>query len=484
MERIKRYIAVLVCGVVVCSMMVVNVVRAVENENEGVGDVGDVALTDPELEISEDMPDIYIKAVNPGYKVEDKNNVGEMIEIARVSTEEPVELAGLAIGYTNSSGNFSVLFEFPENSWMRGETIVLRLASAPDSDKAAANYTKTLAMSAGIDLRKGDEVIDEVCWTGKVGCYKEFKSASPTVLVRDLKTGEFEHMAEYEPKYDVESYFVDVVKEEEGYGQVASQCRGVQFSEILTYYETLKSEQFIELYNTGAEQVLLDGCQIRYKNKNHMLKGVVTAEGYYVYYPEGFNLTKNPVNSNTLELVDVDGTVVDKLVYPNGQRKGAAYAFVGYDNMGEEIWRVTYAPTPGEANNYQEFRTCEVGKVISEATGNCVKVTTVSAKVCKEGQYLNILTGRCKKYETVAEKTCKEGYYLNLETNRCRKIAENKGAEYSLQPEIYEEQSSFVALYAVLGVVGVGVVYLVYEFRHEIKQEWKKLKTKVSKNKS
>ena len=471
MKKFKRYTAV-VCGAVmiVCSVvMTTGVVRA-DDFSE------DVETED----ISEDVPDVYIKAVNPGYTVDGKGNVGEMIEIARLSTDEPLSLDGVAIGYTNSSGNYSTIFTFPENSWMLGESIILRLASSPDSEKAAANYSKTLAMKAGIELIIRGEVIDELCWTGKTGCYKEFKSASPTTLVRNLKTGEFEHMEEYEPLYDEVSYRVDTAKEEEGYGQMASQCKGLQFSEIYTYYETSKSEQFIELYNTKSEQILLDGCQIRYKNKNHTLRGIVAPEGYYVYYPDGFNLTKNPVNSNTLELIDTDGTTIDTLVYPNGQRKGAAYAFIGYDEKGEEIWRVTYAPTPGTANNYQEFRTCEKGKVINEATGNCVKVTTASAKICKEGQYLNIITGRCKKYESVKEKTCKEGYYLNPDTNRCRKIAENKGAEYGLQPESYEEQSSFVALYAVLGIVGVGAGYLIYEFRHEIAHAFSKVKHKIT----
>ena len=97
-----------------------------------------------------------------------------------------------------------------------------------------------------------------------------------------------------------------------------------------------------------------------------------------------------------------------------------------------------------------------------------MKVTTVTEKLCKEGYYLNILTGRCNKIRTTEEKTCKEGYELNPETGRCRKIKQNTGANYSLEPENYEEQSSFVALYAVLGVVGVGLLYLIYEFRHEI----------------
>lgn len=429
----------------------------------------------PELEeINAEIPELYIKAINPGYTVDGKSNVGEMIEIARKNVDTPISLAGATIGYINSSGNYTTLVEFPENSWLIGETLLLRLASSPDSELAAMNYAKTLAFKAGIELVVDGEVIDEVCWTGRDGCYKEFKSANPTTLVRNLETGEFEYVPGYEPDYDPESYFVDVV-EDEGYGAAESQCKGLQFSEILSYYEELKSEQFIEFYNPKSEQILLDGCMLRYKNKNYVLKGVVRPEEYFVYYPDGFSLTKNPTNSNTLELVDTDGIVVDKLVYLNGQRKGTAYALIGYDESGGEIWRTTYAPTPGAANNYQEFRTCEAGKVINEATGNCVKVASVKEKICKEGYYLNILTGRCNKIKTVAEKTCKEGYYLNPETNRCRKIKENKGAEYSLDPENYEEESSFVALYAVLLVAGLGVVYLVYEFRHEILRLWRKV---------
>ena len=195
-------------------------------------------------------------------------------------------------------------------------------------------------------------------------------------------------------------------------------------------------------------------------------------EEYFVYRPEGFNLTKNPTNGNLLELIDVDGAVVDSLNYPNGQRKATAYAMIGFDGQGGEIWRVTYAVTPGSGNIFQEFKTCEDGKVINEETGNCVKVTTVAAKICPEGQYLNILTGRCRKSEVATEKKCKEGYYLNEETGRCRKIVENKGAEYSVEPEEFEEEKSFVALYAVIGVLAVGVGYLVYEFRHEIARLW------------
>ena len=426
--------------------------------------------------ISDTIPDIYIKAVNPGYSIDGKSNVGEMIEISRRNSDSSISLAGIIVRYTNSSGE-QVLVEFPEHSYFSGETILLRLASSPGSELANLTYkikgtSSGLTQSSGpVTLLKDDEVIDSVCWVdGEEGCHRKFKSGSGESLVRNLETGEFEFRALYTPDYNPESYY----EEDLGKGEMTgfSQCKGLEFSEILSYYETSKSEQFIELYNRGSEQILLDGCIIRYKNKNHILTGMVKPEGYYVYYPEkeGFSLTKNPNSSNTLELIDTDGKVLDKLEYPNGQRKGASYILVGYDSDGKEIWHLTYAPTPGSANNYQEYKTCEEGKVINKETGNCVKIASVTPKICKEGYYLNIFTGRCKKKESNTEKKCKEGYYLNPETNRCRKIKENTGADYSLTPESYEEQSSFVALYAVAGVLGVGIIYLIYEFRHEIKK--------------
>ena len=432
-----------------------------------------VAIESSHETMNDKIPDFYIKAVNPGYTKDGKSNVGEMIEISRRNFDKPISLAGATVGYTNSSGNHSVIFEFPENSWMTGETILLRLASSPDSELATVNYTKTLAFKGGIDLNLKGETVDKVCWTGKEECYKDFKSSNPTTLVRNFETGDFEHVVDYTPHYDREAYYVEDEKESES--KKASQCKGLQFSEVLSYYESTKAEQFIELYNTSSEQILMNGCKLKYKNKYYELRGIVQAEGYFVYYPKEFSLTKNPTNFNKIELIDVNGKVVDELKYPNGQRKGTSYAMIGYDKNGQEIWKVTYAPTPGVANNYQEFKTCEEGKVINKATGNCVKVTSVKEKICKEGQYFNILTGRCRKIEEKKDKTCKEGYYLNPDTGRCRKIKQNDGADYSIESEKYEEQYSFVALYVILGVVGVGLIYIIFEFRKEILKLFRKV---------
>ena len=212
MKKIRGYLGV-ICGIVLVGCGMVNMSYAESSDEINNDGGGGNSSEDSGEEINVKLPELYIKAVNPGYTVDGQSNVGEMIEIERRDTDEPMSLKGVSIGYTNSSGNYSVLMEFPENSWIKGKSIILRLASAPDNEKAAVNYTKTLAMTAGIELKNGEEIVDAVCWTGKDECYKSFKSANPTTLVRNMETGEFEHLAEYEPKYDTESYYAEVIKE-------------------------------------------------------------------------------------------------------------------------------------------------------------------------------------------------------------------------------------------------------------------------------
>lgn len=401
-----------------------------------------------EDEITAKAPEIFIYSINPGYSIDGESNVGEMIEIVRTNLDEPFSLTGFSIGYTNSSGNYTTLVEFPENSWMVGEKILLRFASSFGPELADLVYTKTLAFKAGpLVIKRGDEIIDSVCWTGKEGCYKEFKTASPTTLVRNLETGEFEHVHDYMPEYAAGNYYEEIKNED----PLPSQCKGLVFSEILTYYDNSKAEQFVEVHNSSAEQILMTGCKIKYKNKLYELNGLIKSDEYKANYFAEISFTKNPTNKNTVEIVDTNGETVDKLEVLNGQKKGTSYALIGYNPDGTELWRVTYAPTPNEPNIYQEFKNCEVGKVINKETGNCVKVVEV------------------------VEKTCKEGYRLNEETGRCVKIKENKGADYGVKKEEYNESSVFAATNTILIVVGLGLLYIIFEFRKEIAKFWRKV---------
>ena len=375
-----------------------------------------------------------------------------MIEISRTEdSDELVSLAGLILDYTNSSGNRAVLVEFPEHTYLAGERILLRLASSPESELAAMTYSKTLAFKAdGIRLMNGEEVIDAVCWNSSEGCEKEFKSKTPTVLVRG-EDGEFSHVGidEYEVVYDPEAVVVDSPeKPDEVVIETPSSCAGVEFSEILSYYKETQSEQFVELHNISGNDLALDGCFLRYKNKTYPLDGILLNDGYLARYLTDFRVAKNPSGVGVVELVDANGEVVDVLEYPNGQKKGTSFALIGHEDDGSEEWAITYAATPGSANIYQEFRTCDEGKMINPETGNCIKIPEVVKEV----------------------KVCEEGYYLNEETGRCKKLVVNDGANYELVPETYKEESSFVGLIAVLVVVGAAVIYVIFEFRHEIKK--------------
>lgn len=436
---------------------------------------------------------LIIKAIHPGYKIDGVSDVGELIELQNLS-DVPLSLAGFSLRYTNSSGKEITIFEFAEGSLMTGETLLLRYAKSPEHEQADLNYSTSLAMSAGpLKLVAEDVTIDEICWTGKNGCAKAFKSAAPTTLVRDLITGEFSHLDSYAPIFnpDAPSYVAppepenpdDNLEDPDVMG--TPQCFALEFSEIYSYYATDQSEQFIELYNPSTSTVKLDGCQLRYKKKLYGLSGIITPDNYFAFYPgEQFSLTKNPSSTVSIELIDADGSVVEELSYPKGQKKSTSYARI-YDARGSESWRQTYAITPAAENIYQEYRTCESGKAINPLTGNCVKISSLATtpKICEEGKYLNPLTGRCKSISSAEStlKPCAEGYERNPETNRCRKVTTaNDGAEYALVPNTRASGKTFIAFGVVALLVLVGIIYIILQFRREIARMIRKIRQRLN----
>ena len=484
-----------------------------ETDDESAGSVGEgqgAAVDDLSENDAVKLPSLYIKAINPGYKVDGKSNVNEFIEL-RKSGSDVLGLENISLRYTGS-GAPTILLSFVEGTRLEGENLVLRLESSPtvqdaiaaDGDFASvANtvYSTTLAMAGQLEIvyteGETETVLDAVKWTsGK----NAFYSTTPTVLVRDEETDRFSYLAEseYAPQVNKSSLFVPTIEGSDATEKVIGQCGGLEFSEILTYYSEEAAEQFVEVYNAGDEVIPLTACYLRYKNKLHVLATNETAlypGKYFAYRPDGFTLTKNPNTENIYELVDAAGAVVNTATIKHGQKAGTSWALVKTAS-GKGEWRITYKPTPGEANVYQQFRTCAAGKVINPATGNCVNIAASDeAKECPEGKYRNPLTGRCKNYDTSSKSTacpagkyrnpltgrcksyataseqkpCKEGYERNPETGRCRKMKDNSGADYGLVPITgTEEKSSFVAMWAMVGLGVIGGGYVVWQFRGEI----------------
>lgn len=430
---------------------------------------------------------IAIQSINPGYTIDGQANTGESIELRNLSLE-PIDLTDFYLEYINSSGNTSILYEFSDGAIFAGEIILLRYAKSPEvinatSTVADDTYSKTLAFSGAISLKYQDQTISTVCWTGKAGCLKSFQSSKPTAIVRseveleDAEIFEFLHQPEYQLLYDpefpglqlpssAEDEDVPVITED-----TISLCQGLMITEILSYFDISSTEQFIEIFNDSKDQILLANCSLKYKNKLYVLPDAeLSPEEYFIFYPE-VTLTKNPSSENILEIVDQNGEPVYQMAYPHGQKKSTTYAFFGLNSHGQEIWMITYHPTPGSANVYQEYRTCPSGKIINKTTGNCINAATLSATIepCPAGKYRNPATGRCKKIEENSVAECKAGYERNPETGRCRKIKNNSAAEHSLVPVTgVSEKSSFVAVWILIVVCVVGVIFIIFQFRKEI----------------
>lgn len=454
---------------------------------------------------------ITIRAINPGYNTDVGKNTGELIELEKL-TENEVDLSQVAIVYTakptttGEVGKSTTLYTFPDGSRMTGESILFRYSDSPEVLDALADsgsfsavadltYDTSIAMYGTLSLTRADDVISSVCWLGGNDCLPYFsttvKSRSYTTILRNSETGEYQHVNDpellfvpgesglYLPRDNFDNYGTDENSANDSGSDAnpaTSPCYGLIFSEILSYYDDDPAEQFIELYNSTSQEILISECLVRYKNKTYSIvlePTILSPDMYYVLHPHPtFRLTKNPATENLLEITDKSGTVVSSLSYPHGQKKSTSYALIGYNGDGSQNWQITYIPTPGAENVSQEFKICPAGKVLNEATGNCVNASTLSStlKDCGEGKYRNPETGRCKSYKDTDETTpCKDGYERNPETNRCRKVKENNGADYPVVPiTSVEEQSTFIALWALAGVGAIGAGYIIFQFRKEI----------------
>ena len=468
------------------------------------------------------LPKIAIYAVNPGYNLPIGNNSGELIELVNLSDEE-LDLSGLEFVYTSKptstspEGKSTTLYTFPDGATFVGNTILFRYAKSPEALDGAQDLTydsTSIAMAGSLKLVQNGTVISSVCWLGGEECLSNFsttvKSRSYTTILLDLETGKYFHAAEYTPTYNPEKPGLYIPTDDDtGEGSDdesatvpettastitnsianTSSCLGLHFSEFLTYYTDSSDEQFIEIYNSSNQSIPLNSCWLKYKNKSYPLSTtslLLAPDSYFVFYPSTA-FTKDPSSTNLYELQDDDGEIIDSFSLPHGQKKSTSLALMGENPDGSNLWQITYSPTPGSPNVHQEFRSCPVGKVINVATGNCINVATLETveKDCGVGKYRNPLTGRCKSYDSDSSgelTPCAEGYERNPETNRCRKIKQNNGADYPLVPITdSENNTSFVAIWALIGIIILGFCYVIFQFRRDIYYFIRRLANKLKK---
>lgn len=468
-------------------------------------------------------PLLQFYAINAGYKDDNSSQNFDFIELRRL-IDSDLDLSPYRIVYTNSSNKLAGEITFADNLLLSAEQLVLGASASPQYSVADGSYyvynygSSGMASTAGkLELFQGETLIDQICW-GKIECSANFtkfatKQEDNYSLVRcdvDCFEGKSYAAQKYYPELRLDS-ITEIVSEP---AIPEPSCDGVVISEIFSYYAEDVAEQFVELYNPTAEPIILDSCIVRYKTTTYPLGGEISPGAYYSFQNPNLSLTKNPTTQNEISIEDLNGRKITSASYPHGQKKGTSYALfdIGTDNP---FWRQTFFSTPGEANIYQEFQSCPVGKVINTATGNCINEQQTTVTTCPTGKYLNPLTGRCKNIETTSSLTpckdgyernpetnrcrkiattastelspCKDGYERNPETNRCRKVRENTGDEAAYAPtpteqgETYYNPKIFIAVTAIVVAVLAGFAYVLYQYRLEIRKAFKAVSSRFHK---
>ena len=63
------------------------------------------------------QPELFLRALNPGYTVDGTRDVGEFIQLQR-TTDAPLSLTGYSLRYTNASGKSVETFRSPVTAYV------------------------------------------------------------------------------------------------------------------------------------------------------------------------------------------------------------------------------------------------------------------------------------------------------------------------------------------------------------------------------
>lgn len=278
-------------------------------------------------------------------------------------------------------------------------------------------------------------------------------------------------------------------------------CDGVKLSEIGANLD----EQFVEIVNTSNQAVNLAGCQLmtnRSTTKFFELGEELLEPGsFYVIKISDTSLNLTKTTTGAVYLYASDGELeIDSVKYAN-LVKDTSWSII------DSEWVQTYAVTPGQPNIFQEYPSCQYGYYRNIETGRCNKVSVAATLApcaagyyrneltnrcrkiaaasiltpCKEGQERNPETNRCRKIATTAStlKPCADGYERNAETNRCRKIVSTTAGQFAVEPGSPSSTGSHMLL-AAAGVLAATVGILLFQYRMELGQFVRRLKTRFS----
>ena len=217
-------------------------------------------------------PPLQIVALNTGYKDGNSDHNYDFIQLSR-GTSDPLDLTGFKISYTNSLGHPAgeILLD---NYILKGPDLYLAYAESPQFQKFNLDFlynfgSSGLASTGGmLQLSYGGEILNEICW-GRLQCSDSYPAFSTdfernTSLVRCVGP-ECERSfvpLKYYPYEEAFSTgdFVDMLT-------TPGFCKDLLITEIFSTYKEDPSEQFVELFNAGTEEIKLINCRLRYRGK-------------------------------------------------------------------------------------------------------------------------------------------------------------------------------------------------------------------------
>lgn len=288
----------------------------------------------------------------------------------------------------------------------------------------------------------------------------------------------------------------------------------------------LDCNDYVKLYNPTDQSVDLSEFRIRNgylgqsssSSNTTILDGLVEP-GHFVIVPI------TVINSASwLWLEDMygvrryDNTVQDYPDATSDTKKGQAWAY----DISDGAWKWTSQPTPSDLPSVFPLppseevvaaepllAPCKDGQYRSEETNRCRSITVATSELtsCKEGQYRSDETNRCRSVVSAVASLiackegqernlesnrcrstsgsvsvladCKEGQERNPETNRCRNVIGNvPTAAFAVEP-IADTTGAFVGWWALGGIGIVALAYGGWEWRVEILQATKKLRSLV-----
>ncbi|MDD2758163.1 MAG: lamin tail domain-containing protein [Patescibacteria group bacterium] len=161
---------------------------------------------------------------------------------------------------------------------------------------------------------------------------------------------------------------------------------GVIISEVLANPAGDDSAEFIELFNSGAQEIDLSGWSLRIKNgKTHLLAEdtIIPAQKYLVFYRAvtGFALNNS---DERVELINRDGAVVD-LVKIGKSESGKSLNYLS------DEWVWSDAPTPGEVNVRASNAAESAAAVVAKASSK--KITTYQSVSLDEARTAEVGDG-------------------------------------------------------------------------------------------